>query len=100
MMEPPVAPPPLAAMAARKAKLEADREVLFIAWKAALEAAKGNITEATSKFTVGGKKVSKYYGAYLTKTFGLVEYAAELRVEAGQPKAAGRPWPKRLSIKK
>lgn len=93
-MKSPVAPPPLTAMGERKATLEKTRADLFGKWKAALEASSGNITKATETFKVEGKSVAKSYGDYLTRSLGLVEYARELRVKAGHPRKAGRPWPK------
>lgn len=92
--EPPAEPPLLVAMGERKERLEAERLVLFGKWKAALVQADGNIHNAAFAFLDGdprGDEAKKSYGAYLTKTFGLREWAAELRVKAGFTKK-GRPW--------
>ena len=92
------APPPLDAMAARKAKIEAQRTELFPRWKAALTEAKGNITDAAVTFILHG--VRSHTGSpamvravscakFWNRTLGLREYAAELRRQAGQ--GVGRP---------
>lgn len=73
----PSAPPPLTAMAARKARLEAERAELFKRWKAALEVAQGNITRAAEAMGL-----SRNRGNKLTRRFELVEWAEGLRKKA------------------
>jgi len=93
---PPPAAPLLAAMSARKDKLEADRAEVFPKWKATLEAAGGNISRAgrlaffddsISFLNDDAREVAERkardQAAWLTKRLGLVAYAAELRLAAG-----------------
>lgn len=94
-MKPPVAPPPLADLAKHKDELEVDRQARFERWKAALEAARGNVSRAASTL-VGGPGAREMQRARSlafawTRDLGLRAYAAALRVEAGGRRGAGRP---------
>ena len=87
----PAAPPPLSAMAARKAAFEAAREEVFPRWKGAIEAAGGNVSRAAVAFFSDlDPEVARFKGHRYTRRFGLVEYAASLRIKA-TGKDMGRP---------
>ncbi len=93
--------PPLVGMSARKDKLEADRAEIFPKWKAALEAAGGNVSRAGRMIAETNDPAEmKSWTAFgftndmdpvearsranrLTRRLGLVAYAAELRLKAG-----------------
>ena len=83
----PTAPPQLTAMAARREKLEAERAEVFATWKAALDEAGGNVSRAGETLN---PPITHDRANYLTRRFGLVEYAASLRV-AATGRAMGRP---------
>lgn len=89
--KPPTAPPSLATLSARVEQLEFDRRLKFTQWKAAIEAANGNITKAAECLK---PPITKSRAMFLTKSLGLREYAAALRVRAGHTEL-GRPWPKK-----
>lgn len=70
-------------MAALKDKLEAERARLFPLWKAALEAADGNVTRAAAACKASfDPLMTRHKGNRLTRRFELVAFAAELRVKA------------------
>lgn len=82
-MNDPEAPPPLAAMGARKEALEAARGELFQRWRAALEASCGNVSAAAASLRASGDAaMTRDRGNRLTRRFGLVGWAAELRKKA------------------
>ena len=89
--ESPAAPPPLAAMEARKQRLEKERALLFVRWKDALSAAQGNVTRAAADFASapGEPKMDRNRGNKLTRRFRLTKWAAQLR-EAATGHARGR----------
>ena len=81
-------------MGARKAKFEAAREALFATWKAALTAAKGNVTRAAAIcFPDAEPGAARNRGNKLTHKLGLADYAKGLREQA-TGHSRGRPWPK------
>lgn len=89
--KPELVPPPLTAMAAHKDKLEAERARLFPQWKAALEAANGNVSRAAASFD---PPMTRDKGNRLTRRFQLVDYASSLRVAAtGRAMGTGRTSP-------
>lgn len=79
-------PPLLTAMTARKEQLEAARRRLFPLWKAALEAAAGNVSAAAANFD---PPMTRNKGNRLTRRFELVDYAKSLRL-AATGRAMGR----------
>ena len=88
MKSKPSDPPPLVAMAARSVQLEFDRRTLFTKWMAALEAADGNVTRAAGAMV---PPITRDRGNRLTRKFGLVGYARELRA-AVLKNPQGRPY--------
>jgi len=84
-VKPPSSPPPLTKMSERTAALEKERRELFEQWKAALEAAGGNVSRAAE--TLGA---TRDRGNYLVRRLGLAAFAAELRLKT-TGKDCGRP---------
>ena len=89
----PVGPPALDKLGAMKEAHEAERAAAFKIWRAALEAAKGNVREAADAVLVAvlDGKTRKNRAHHQVRRLGLFLYAAELRARAGQPKGRGRP---------
>jgi hypothetical protein len=88
-MTKPEAPPPLTAMAARQARLEATRDALFVRWREALETAAGCVSRAAQLYQPadGEPEMTRNRANKLTRRFALVEFAAQLRIDAtGRPR--------------
>jgi hypothetical protein len=78
-------------MAARKLAYEKRREDDFKRWKALLEDAKGNVTDAAAELRPDlERKQARDFGWGQVRRLGLVDYARELRMKAGGPKGSGR----------
>lgn len=88
----PSGPPALDKMQARIDTLEAERAESFEAWKAALEAADGAVTQAALEtLTHLPESSRRNRGNYLTRKLGLQDYASTLRQASGGHAGAGRP---------
>ena len=99
----PDAPPPLKALTARKEGWEADRAVVYPKWKAALDAAHGNVTHAAMAYqgvcepaNRTDRKRLADFGRRLARRFDMLEYARRLRL-VSTGKDTGRPIGKRKS---
>ena len=89
---PPLCPPPLAQMGARRVALERERQKAFAWWKKMLDDADGNVTRAAeTEFPDLPKVKARDRGNYLTRKLGLRDYAAALRERATGRRGAGRP---------
>ena len=87
----PMVAPPLVKMGKAKDDFEAKRQEVFPKWKAALEAAEGNVTHAAVAFWPGEeRKKARNRGNKLSQDLELAEYAASLRL-AATGKKIGRP---------
>jgi hypothetical protein len=76
----PQAPPALVGLDSRKRAFEAEREVLFPKWRAALQDADGNVTAAARvMFPELNGTVARNKGNKAVRRLGLADYAAELR---------------------
>lgn len=88
----PSAPPPLEDMAERKAAYEKQRAIDFKKWKKLIEDTDGNVTEAAATERPDlTRSQARDFGHGQMERLGLVEYARELRVKAGNSVGPGRP---------
>lgn len=88
----PEAAPLLEQMAAYKAAHEAKRQDDFPTWKAAVEAADGNLSRlGEAMFPERETKSAANAARNQARRLGLLAYAAELRVKATGNAGAGRP---------
>lgn len=91
----PTDPPACEALGERKEQLEVTRAERFPTWRAALESTAGNVTKAgAALYPDLPPDRRKSYAWFLTRSLGLLVYARELRVAAGQAGRTGRGRPR------